>query len=242
MDYKKALYDQYVSSHESLRQRVAGPEGLKLQARSFRQHFGKLLPANKDALIADLGCGSGGLVWWLGQSGFANCKGIDGSPEQIEIAHRLGIMNVSLGDVFTYLHGEHDHAALFARDLVEHFDKQSVFTFLGKCFESLAPGGCLIVQVPNAESPYFGRVRYGDFTHEVAFTPSSIGQLLRATGFQDIEILPWRPAITGLPSLLRFLAWRVIEPLLMLPIILESGGRGRIVTMNLIAVGRRPQE
>jgi 2-polyprenyl-3-methyl-5-hydroxy-6-metoxy-1,4-benzoquinol methylase len=240
MGFKDALYKSYVTTHIAHRKGLIDVGKLRRQSNGYRQHFGNFLPADKSARIADLGCGSGGLVWWLQQSGFVNCKGVDGSQEQVALAHQLRINGISLGDVFEFLDKGTGYDALFARDLIEHFDKQSVFDFLEKCFASLALGGGLVLQVPNAESPYFGRVRYGDFTHELAFSASSIAQLLGAVGYTDIKIYPWRPAISGPKSLVRYVAWRLIEPLLKLPIQIESGGSNRIVTMNLIAVARKP--
>lgn len=240
MTFKDALYQRYVTTHVAHRKPTADHEILKHYALSFRQHFKEFVPAEKSARIADLGCGAGGLVWWLRQSGFVNCSGVDGSVEQVALAHQLGIESVLLGDVFDFLDKERGHALLFARDLIEHFDKQSAFDFLTKCFASLTPGGRLVLQVPNAESPYFGRVRYGDFTHELAFSPSSIAQLLGAVGYTEIEVHPWRPAVTGLKSLARYCAWRIIEPALKLPILIESGGHNPVVTMNLIATAIKP--
>ncbi|MDO8989270.1 MAG: class I SAM-dependent methyltransferase [Sideroxyarcus sp.] len=240
MNFKDALYKSYVSTHIAHRKGLVDASKLRCQSSGFRQHFGNHLPTDKSAQIADLGCGSGGLVWWLQHSGFVNSKGVDGSPEQVALAHQLGIDGITLGDVFEFLDKETGYSVLFARDLIEHFDKQSVFDFLNKCFAALSPGGQLVLQIPNAESPYFGRVRYGDFTHELAFSASSISQLLGAVGFTGIEVHPWRPAITGTKSLIRYIAWRLIEPLLKLPIYIESGGGNRIVTMNLIAVARKP--
>ena len=37
---------------------------------------------------------------------------------------------------------------------------------------ALKPGGRWILHTANAESPFYGRVRYGDITHEQAFTQS----------------------------------------------------------------------
>jgi len=240
MDYKSALYKSYVTTHIAHRKGKVDLTHLKRQSVGFRQHFAEFLPNNKKSRIADLGCGSGALVWWLIQIGYSSAKGIDGSLEQVELAAQLGIEGIALGDVFEFLDQENGHAVLFARDLIEHFNKQEVFDFLEKCFSSLELGGRIILQVPNAESPYFGRVRYGDFTHEVAFSASSISQLLGAVGFTEIKIHPWRPAITSLKSLLRYIAWRLIELFLKLPIQIESGSINRIVTMNLIAVARKP--
>lgn len=240
MDFERSLYQRYVSTHIAHRKGVGDHSRLKRQARGYRQHFGCYLPMNRDARIADLGCGSGTLVWWLQQKGYRNAHGVDASVEQVAMAQEFGIDSVNEGDVFSFLEGQNGFDVLFARDLVEHLDKQAVFDFLSLCNCSLVENGVLVLQVPNAESPYFGRVRYGDFTHKVAFTTSSIMQLLLAAGFERIDVRPWRPAVTGVSSLLRYVAWRVIEPLLKLPILIESGRRNGIVTMNLIVAARKP--
>ncbi len=240
MTYKEKLYSKYITTHTAKRKGDLDDLGLKLQSKAFRQHFGRFLPTVKTAKMADLGCGSGALVWWCIREGFSNVSGVDGSVQQVAKAHEMGIREVMHSDVFDFIEQEQNYDVLFARDLIEHFDNQTVFDFLEKCFSSLAPGGRLVLQIPNAESPYFGRVRYGDFTHELAFTASSISQLLGAVGFTEIEHFPWRPAITNSKSLIRYIAWRIIEPFLKLPIQIESGGWNRIVTMNLIAVARKP--
>ena len=49
-------------------------------------------------------------------------------------------------------------------DIVEHFTKDEVLDFLDACREALRPGGRLVLQTPNGESPFGGAVRYGDFT------------------------------------------------------------------------------
>lgn len=240
MNFREALYKNYVTTHIAHRKGSVDLKMINRYALGFRQHFETFLPADKASRVADLGCGAGGMVWWLRQSGYVNCKGVDGSIEQVELAHHLGIDSVLLGDVFDFLDKEKEYALFFARDLIEHFDRQLVFDFLEKCLDSLKPGGRIVLQVPNAESPYFGRIRYGDFTHELAFSSSSISQLLRAAGYTDIKVYPWRPAVTGLKSFARYCAWRLMEPMLKLPILIESGGRNRIVTMNLIATARKP--
>lgn len=237
-DFRAALYRSYVSTHVAHRREAQDVEALRRRARIYQQHFGRFLPRNPLAKIADLGCGSGSLVWWLAKRGYRNVCGVDASAEQVALARASKIDNVIEADIFTFLASNAGFDLLFARDVIEHFDKQNLFEFLMRSRSALSKGGVLVVQAPNAESPFFGRVRYGDFTHELAFTSSSLQQVLSATGFAHVEVHPWRPAVTGARSALRYLAWRAIEPMLKLPILIESGGR-RIVTMNLIAAARR---
>lgn len=239
MNYKEALYRSYVSTHIAPRKSVEDVRALRARAPGYRQHFGDLLPGDRAAKIADLGCGSGSLVWWMRQSGYTNVHGVDGSREQVELAQANGVDSVVLGDVFEYLKREHEHHTLFARDLIEHFDRQTIFDFLSASYESLVPGGRLILQVPNAEYPFFGRVLYGDFTHETAFTASSMKQVIGAVGFERIIVRPWRPTVQSARSLLRHVLWRLLEPFYKLLMALELGGWNRVVTMNLIVVAEK---
>jgi len=240
MTYKDALYRSYVSTHIADRKGSATLRDMPKRARVFDQHFRTFLPRDRSARIADLGCGPGTLLWWLQQRGFADAQGVDASPEQIAAAHDLGVAFAQEGDIFAFLKDQPAFDLLFARDVIEHFDKQAVFDLLAAALAGLKPGGRLVLQVPNGASPYAGRVRYGDFTHELSFTSGSMAQLLLAIGYTDVSVGPWRPGISGLKSRLRHMGWRLIEPLLKLPAYLETGDGG-IVTMNLIVSARKPE-
>lgn len=233
--YKTVLYEKYVSTHTGKR---ADLSNLHRRVWSFRQHFGALLPADRNSSIVDLGCGAGALVWWLRKQGYANATGVDISAEQLAMSRSLGL-ELEQADVLEFLSRRpRQFQALIARDLIEHLDKQTAFDFLLACRNALAPGGTLIVQAPNAESPFFGRVRYGDYTHELAFTPSSCRQVMHAAGFAGVRIFPMRPAITGLRSSFRYALWRILEPGLRSIIRVESPQGGEVVTLNLIAVAQ----
>lgn len=238
MTYKDALYDNYVTSHIAHRKGAADARAVAIQSKIFDGHFGRLLPDRREK-VADLGCGPGTLVAWLKNEGCGQVSGVDFSHEQVANAHALGLEEVVQGDIFDFLATNGDFDLLFARDVIEHFDRQMVFDFLTAAHRALRPGGRLILQVPNAQSPYFGRVRYGDFTHELAFTSGSMRQILNAAGYSSVSIHPWRPVAFNLKSRLRSIVWRLLEPALKLPIVVESAARETIVTMNLIAVAEK---
>lgn len=238
MTYKDALYDNYVTGHIANRKGAADARAVAIQSKIFDGHFGRLLPSRREK-VADLGCGPGTLVAWLKNQGCGQVSGVDFSHEQVANAHALGLKEVVQGDIFDFLAAHGDFDLLFARDVIEHFDRQMVFDFLTAAHRALRPGGRLILQVPNAQSPYFGRVRYGDFTHELAFTGGSMRQVLNAAGYSSVSIHPWRPVAFDMKSRLRSIAWRLLEPALKLPIVVESATREAIVTMNLIAVAEK---
>ena len=175
------------------------------------------------------------MVWWLNTEGYSDVIGIDISDEQIKIANKLGIKNVHVGDVFEFLNLCNDNfEIIFARDLIEHFTKEQVVDFLDLCKKRLTDNGKVILQVPNAESPYFGRVLYGDITHELAFTQYSATQLLRSRGFSNVSVFPWRPVVGSVKSMIRYIVWRIIEMFMIFPLFVETGGIKHIVTKNII--------
>ncbi len=240
MGFKENLYARYYSTHLLTRKGVIDLQYIKHAFYGYHQHYKKLLPTERDSRIADLGCGNGLLVAWLNQLGYTNVTGADISSEQIDIGLGLGVDNIYNLDVFELLKQNEAYNLLISRDLLEHFDRQQAYRFLSSCFSSLKTQGRLILQVPNANSPFFGRVLYGDATHEQAFTASSITQILSSVGYTNIKVFPWRPVISGLKSILRYLIWRALELIIYLPIVIETSRPSSPVTMNIIIVAHKP--
>jgi 2-polyprenyl-3-methyl-5-hydroxy-6-metoxy-1,4-benzoquinol methylase len=241
MSFKDRFYTSYASSHVTHRKGEAALDRFRAEFPSWDKHFGRLLPPQRDARVLDVGCGRGGLVYWLEQRGYHNAEGVDVSPEQVATAHRLGIGNVREANLTEYL-GQHRgvYDALVLRDVVEHFTREQIVQVLELCREATRPGGVVIVQVPNAESPFFGRIRYGDFTHELAFTSSSLAQLFNVLGFENFRVYPTEPAIGGLKSAARAILWSAVKAFYSVLLFAELGRGQWIFTQGLIAVGRVP--
>jgi 2-polyprenyl-3-methyl-5-hydroxy-6-metoxy-1,4-benzoquinol methylase len=239
--YKERLYATYLADHLTPRKGGASLEALHARAARWDKTLRRFLPPDRGAMVADLGCGYGSVVWWLQQRGYANAGGVDVSQDQIEQGARLGVRNLRQGDVLDFLRtatGRYD--LLIARDLFEHLSKEDTLEGLTLCREALRPAGALLLQVPNGESPFAGRIIYGDFTHETAFTQASLSQVLRAAGFDGVECYPVRPVVYGVKSWLRSVAWRVVEAALIAAVVAEVGPVRPIVTQNLLALARQP--
>jgi 2-polyprenyl-3-methyl-5-hydroxy-6-metoxy-1,4-benzoquinol methylase len=241
MTFKDRFYQSYASTHVTHRKGEAALDRFRAEFPIWDKHFGALLPESREARILDVGCGRGGMVYWLAQRGYRNAEGIDLSAEQVDTAQRLGIANVRQADLTAYLSsrpGQYD--ALILRDVIEHFPREQIIAVLELCRKATRPGGAIIVQVPNAESPSFGRIRYGDFTHEMAFTSTSIAQLFNVLGFENLRVYPTEPAFSGVRSLPRAVLWAAVK-LFYRTVLFAELGRGRwILTQGLIAVGQVP--
>jgi 2-polyprenyl-3-methyl-5-hydroxy-6-metoxy-1,4-benzoquinol methylase len=241
MTFKDRFYQSYTSTHVNHRKGEAALDRFRAEFGVWEKHFGRLLPRNREARILDVGCGRGGMVFWLQQRGYPRAEGVDLSREQVETARRLGIPNVQQADLSSYLGSRPGfYDALILRDVVEHFTREQIVEVLQLCRAAIRPGGSVIVQVPNAESPFFGRIRSGDFTHELAYTSSSVTQLFNVVGFDDPQVYPTDPAIAGLGSLGRAALWAAVKTFYRILLFAELGRGQRILTQGLIAVGQVP--
>jgi len=238
-DYRQRIYDAYVLARDA----PLAPEtlaGLKPRIPYLKQLVRKHFPRDKDARILELGCGHGALLHVLAQAGFVHTNGVDTSPEQVAAAQRLGINGVEQGDLMTKLRATGDASldVVVAFDVIEHFTRDELIPLVDEVRRVLKPGGRWIIHVPNAESPFGARIRYGDFTHELAFTRVSLGQLLMASGFQSVRCFEDRPIVHGLKSLIRRGLWAVIRCGLLVYIAVETGSmdRNAVFSQNLVAV------
>lgn len=206
--------------------------------RLIRAHF----PADRGAAVLDLGCGHGTLVYLARRAGYRNVSGVDVSPDQVAEARRLGIEGVSQGDLVDTLAAlpADSQDLIVAFDVIEHFTRDELLPLVDEVLRTLAPGGRWIIHTPNAESPFFGRIRYGDITHELAFTTSSLSQLLLASGFRAAAFFEDTPVVHGPRSAARYVAWKAARALLRLYLAAETGSTGSgVLTQNLLAVARK---
>ncbi len=174
------------------------------------------------------------------QMGFRNMHGVDGSPEQVETARRLGIDGVEQGDVmdtlFNVVEGAIDCVVAF--DLIEHFTKNELIGLVDEVCRVLKFGGRWIIHTPNAESPFGNRMLFWDFTHELAFTRTSLAQLLMSSGFSKVRCFKEHPVPHGLKSAVRWLLWKVFRNMLRLYMAAETGDldRDAIFSQNLLCM------
>ena len=229
MTHKDDLYKSYVSSHVG--NKIADSRG---KYRAWEKLYAAILSAPRDAAILDIGCGDGDFLSWLKSVGFTNLRGIDKSEEQVA---RASDVPVTCNSLEQYLQNEVEQFdIIIMRDVLEHMTKGDVLGGLKIIFQSLRVNGCVVIQTTNAESPLFGRIRYGDFTHETAFTARSLSQVLRHSGFENIQLSPQRPHAHSIFSFVRSTLWLGIELLLKIYLLIETGSYRGVVTQNIIAI------
>jgi SAM-dependent methyltransferase len=233
-DYRRDFYQRYRSTHITQRDEGGTAEAHRRRFPLWERLVGPHLPKDRDAVVLDCGCGEGYLLSWLLARGYHRASGVDASPEEVAAAHELGLP-VEVGEIAATLAaraGAIDF--LILRNVLEHFQKSEILQLLSAARRALRPGGALWIQVPNAESPFGARLRYADFTHELAFTQDSIAQVLRVTGFADIRVSAVHAGFRGPRGIL----WKAMQAMYKLMLTAELGKGSYIVTQDLCALAR----
>jgi 2-polyprenyl-3-methyl-5-hydroxy-6-metoxy-1,4-benzoquinol methylase len=169
------------------------------------------LPERRDAAILDVGCGYGRLLRYFALQGYENVIGIDASPQQVALAARIHGRVIQASAIPFLSANEGGFDLITAFDLIEHLPKDEVLEFLEAARVALRPGARLILKTLNANNPWSLGLRYGDFTHELAFTPKSLDSVLRLCGFGQAEFREMGPVAHNAVSLARVALWRAIR-------------------------------
>jgi SAM-dependent methyltransferase len=235
-DSRRRLYQEYTAG-----QRSPAAAGAAMAALFARVYIEPAIADLRAAPIVELGAGEGWTVAALRSMGFAACRGVDNSPSAVERAHAVSTM-VELADGLEALQrcAPGSLGAVVALDVLEHLTLSEVMEWCDHVTRCLRADGRFVFRVPNGAGLFGGTIRHGDLTHQQAFTPSSVRQLLAASGLRALSILPCRPIVHGARSAVRALIWRGVELALLLADAAESGGfRERVYTRNLFVIARK---
>jgi 2-polyprenyl-3-methyl-5-hydroxy-6-metoxy-1,4-benzoquinol methylase len=211
--FKSKIYDTYSSAKLHKNGNVVTSADLIIWANHTYKRVMHFLPLNKSASVLDIGTGTGNFIFMLQRLGYNNLTGVDISKEQIEIAKKI-IPEAKLfySDISIFLKDkENQYDLISGFDIIEHFTRQEAYDLLLNINKALKPSGRIILQSPNAYSPWMGSVCYGDLTHEWFYTPNSLDDLLIQSGFYKYEAVEVAPVAVGFKGLIRSSMWQIVK-------------------------------
>ena len=226
-EYRDRIYERYGRLFQDAPAQF-DERAAKRWGKAYSYYLRGWLPTSREASIVDLACGSGRLLHFLKEQGFSAVEGVDISPDQIQLSRQV-TSSVTEEDLIDFLKVHPDTFDLVVGlDIIEHLQKREVLGLLDAAYSALKTGGRLVLQTPNADSPWGTAIRYGDFTHEVCFSPNALSRLMRLGGFREIESREVGPVpfAYSLASSTRFVLWQGIRAGLKAWNLVETGDAG----------------
>ena len=206
--YRQAFYQRQAEWHgytdpEFARAKHAG------RVAYYDWYTSGWLPADKATPVLDIGCGSGQFLYFLRERGYTAATGIDLDGQQVAVAKGMGL-DARHAPIMDFLGDAADgssYGLVAMLDILEHFTREELFPLLEAVVARLAPGGKLVVSVPNADSPHAARAIYADITHEIAFTPTSLAELFFCHGLRVAALRdPWPAPVSPMRRAYRALS------------------------------------
>ncbi len=150
------------------------------RARTLGDFIGANAPVG--ARVMDLGCSTGTLLVVLAEQGFTSLAGIEPLPGAVRIARDARGLDVTEGWITT-LDGGYDVVVL--SHVLEHV--LGIHEALACIHRSLAPGGLLVVEVPDSHRFHEHlHIPYQDFNteHINHFSPAILSALVESAGYE----------------------------------------------------------
>jgi len=157
---------------------------------SVASKLGDYLPIFAGASdVVDLGCGRGEFLMALKATG-VTARGVDTNTDMVAVARERGL-DVTAGDALGYVAGLAGESigGVIATQVVEHLSASYLMRLLDASHRALRPGAPIVLETINPKCWYaFFSSYIRDLTHVHPVHPETLQYLLRASGFERVEI------------------------------------------------------
>jgi len=219
------------------------PALFERRIRTFQKNYAAHLPSAPNARVVEIGPGHGEMLEFLARSGLSDLTALDNDAPLIEALRQRGAKaNLHVANAVEFLSarpGSFD--CIIAMHVLEHFDAASGQALVRAAFASLAPGGRLILEVPNMANfitaPY---ARWADYTHRQGYTNESLRALLQSTGFRIRASFGVARSIGSLGQLVGHIAQRCTDAIAWVLLKANYPRVNLIVAPIIGIVGERP--
>jgi SAM-dependent methyltransferase len=161
--------------------------GSQAQIRARLSTYVPMFADHPDVL--DIGCGRGEFLDLLRARGI-RARGLDVNHEMVEVARGRGLEVVE-DDAAAYVASLPDESlgGVFAAQVVEHLEPGYLMRLIETVFHKLRPGGVIVLETINPACwVAFFESYIRDLTHVRPIHPDTLQYLLRASGFQHVDV------------------------------------------------------
>jgi 2-polyprenyl-3-methyl-5-hydroxy-6-metoxy-1,4-benzoquinol methylase len=151
----------------------------------FSRTLGKL-KLHPTATILEIGFGEGRFLDWAKHHGY-QVEGIEIIPEMVAHASARGHL-VYLGSLTQLESAGRRFDLVAAFDVIEHLTLPEILHLIHCADQVLNQEGRILLQFPNASSPFSALYQNGDVTHQSALSKGSLEQLARTKGWVVAQV------------------------------------------------------
>jgi SAM-dependent methyltransferase len=183
-----ALYLSFEDRYRGTRAEIAERQ------RIYVPRIEVCLEATGGGDVIDIGCGRGEWLELLRELGIP-ARGFDLNRIAVAECRERGL-DVHLGDALHILAAlpENGCSALTAFHIIEHVPFEALVTLLDHSLRALKRGGLVLLETPNPGNLIVAAERfYFDPTHRNPLPSELMSYLLKARGFDNVEVLPLHP-------------------------------------------------
>jgi 2-polyprenyl-3-methyl-5-hydroxy-6-metoxy-1,4-benzoquinol methylase len=139
--------------------------------------------------VVDVGCGRGELLAAL-KAADIDARGVDTNAQMVAVAREQGL-DVSHHDALGYLRSAEDESigGVIATQVVEHLEPAYLVQLLDTAAQKMRPGAPIVLETINPAcwlAFFSSYIR--DLTHVRPVHPETLQYLLRASGFERVEL------------------------------------------------------
>lgn len=203
------------------------------------------LPADRDAAVVDVGCGSGRVLAFLASRGYRRLEGFDRDPGAVALARSRVSAPIAVEDEWPRFFASKPSAfdLVILKDVIYYVPREHLVGALTAVRRAIRPGGRAIVEVFNGAAFTGPFVAYKD--DAILWTPTehTLRRFLERAGFVSVTVHAHRPPARTVKRRLFNAVARLWRGVLRTIYVLERGfadENPRILTTKILAVAEVP--
>jgi SAM-dependent methyltransferase len=224
--------------------RISSPDTFRRKGSWLKHNFGALFSAGQRVL--EIGPGLGEFLNFIGERGLTNIDVVDrdsGVLDRVRASFPVRNAWACSAEDIASLDGElKEYDRIFLLQVMEHIETIHLQNFVRTLYAHLAPGGLIIITVPNGANPLGIVERYSDITHHNLFSENSLRELVELSGLPGAvcRIQGYRIPPVSLVDIVRIGLQRVFHLILKALLIVNGGVFFSIYDPNITLIIEKP--
>ncbi|MFO0417528.1 MAG: class I SAM-dependent methyltransferase [Pseudomonadota bacterium] len=216
-----------MADYSAYLERISAPGSFERKGKWLSHNFKGLFKAGQRVL--EIGPGRGEFISYVGSFGESQIDVVDRDEGVLRyISERFKVRNAwrcSAEELHTLDPKLEIYDRIFLLQVMEHIETQHLQSFLTTLYKHLAPGGMIIITVPNGANPLSIVERYSDITHHNLFSENSLKELVELTGLEGAKCIVqgYRIPPVGFVDVVRIVLQRALH-LFLKGLLIVNGG------------------